>query len=391
MRSIKLFDKLSRRDQGPRPYALPDFIYLNTSARPGVEAIRNELARWFSNYPKAERSELRARFRSDNIAHRSAYFELFLHELLIKLGCKVKVHPKIIGTTRRPDFSAISENASRFYLEAVLATDQTKEEMAAEARSNQVYDALNKLDSPDFYIGMYLRGAPAKSPSARSMRSFLTKYLIQLNRDEIRVAFEQGGIPALPHWRYEQDGWRIDFFPIPKSDNARGKVGVRPIGILFEGSRWLQTKVAIRNAILEKAGRYGQLLSPYIIAVNVLSDHVDETDMIEALFGDEHLVYTNQMSLSQEPQLQRAANGAWNGPAGPQNTRVSGVLIFERLSQSNVPWLTPCLYLNPWAANPYSGPLDGLRRGVVADNRMKYIDGQTLTTLFGLSTNWPGE
>jgi hypothetical protein len=391
MRRMRLFDAIRRHDEGPRPYAQPDFEYLNISARPGVEAIRATLEHWFSRYPKAGRAELSSRFRSDNLHHRSAFFELFLHELLLRFGCKIGLHPELPGTTRRPDFVVTSQNGERFYLEAVLATDQSKEEMAAEARKNQVYDSINKLNSPDFYVGMDVRGEPATPPSGKTIRTFLAKRLGQLNRDEVGKLFEEGGFPALPQWRYEHNGWTIDFFPFPKSGDTFGKMGVRPIGIQFEGFKWIETKVAIRNAILEKAGRYGKLLQPYVIALNVFSDHLDDADVIEALFGDERLIYSTGTPQPQAPRLGRSANGVWDSPSGPKNTRVSGVLIFDHLSQSNIPWVTPCLYHNPWAAIPYRGPLNQLRRGVVANNKMEYSDGQVLSALFGLPNDWPGK
>ncbi len=388
-RRIRLFDDIDRWEHGPRLYAQPDFFYLNTSARPGVQAIRRTLEDWFSRYPKFGRAELRSRIRSDNLNHRSAYFELLIHELLLKLGCKIELHPPVAGTSRRPDFAVSSRSINKFYVEAVLASDQTEAEMAAEARQNQVYDSLNRLSSPNFYIGMDLHGAPTTPPPAKKIRDFLTKHLAAVNPDEMATLFRSGGFRALPHWRYEHDGWKIDFFLIPKSEANRGKAGLQPIGIQFQGARILQTKVAIRNAVLAKAGRYGQLPGPYLIAVNVLSDHVDETDVIEALFGDEKFIYSIGMPPAQGPQIRRAANGAWYGP-NPRNTRVSGVIIFDQLSQSNIPWVMPCLYHNPWAAAPYTGPLDHLRRGEVVDNKMEYRGGQPLGALLGLPTGWPG-
>jgi hypothetical protein len=90
-----VFDNIERHGLGPRPYEQPDFIYLNKSARPGVEAIRAAFENWFLRYPNEDRAELRARLRSeDNYQHRSAFFELFLHEMLLRLGCNVQVHPR---------------------------------------------------------------------------------------------------------------------------------------------------------------------------------------------------------------------------------------------------------------------------------------------------------
>jgi len=200
---MSVFDDIERNELGPRPYAQPDFNYLNASARPGVHAIRHAIEDWFLHYPNDDRGELRARLRSeDNYQHRSAFFELFLHELLFRLGCDVEVHPQIVGTQRRPDFHVESPMGHACYLEAILASDETREESAANARMNQVYDALNRLNSPDFYIGMNLGGAPATPPSARHIRAFLSRHLAQLNFDDIADLFRDGGFRALPHWLY---------------------------------------------------------------------------------------------------------------------------------------------------------------------------------------------
>jgi hypothetical protein len=54
----------------------------------------------------------------------SAFFELFLHELLLRLGCNVEVHPDPgTGSSRRPDFLVTDPDGQQFFLEAVLATD----------------------------------------------------------------------------------------------------------------------------------------------------------------------------------------------------------------------------------------------------------------------------
>jgi hypothetical protein len=390
--SMAVFDQIERVELGPRPYAQPDFNYLNGSARQGVQAIRHTIEEWFLHYPNDDRAELRTRLRSeDNYQHRSAFFELFLHELLLRLGCDVEVHPQVAGTQRHPDFHVQSPMGHACYLEAILASDETREESAANARMNQVYDALNRLNSPDFYIGMNLGGAPATPPSARHIRTFLSRHLAQLNFDDIADLFRDGGFRALPHWQYQHDGWSIELFPLPKSDQNRGRGGIRPIGIQFEPMRLLQTREAIRDSVLEKAGRYGELGQPYVIAVNVLSAHLDRIDVMEALFGFEQFRY-RPGALPQQPELGRAPNGAWFGPAGIQNTRVSAALVFPNLSQSSLCWTIPCIYHNPWAAHRYAGELDRLNGGVPRDAQyMDFQDGESLRSIFDLREDWPGQ
>jgi len=119
---MRLFDNIVRSYLGPAQYAEPKFRYLNRSGRIEVDRIRQELERWFSRYPNAGKRDLRERFRStSNSNHQSAFFELFLHELLLKLGCMVEIHPETnTGMRKRPDFLVKPPKVGRFYMEARL-------------------------------------------------------------------------------------------------------------------------------------------------------------------------------------------------------------------------------------------------------------------------------
>lgn len=81
-------------------------------------------------------------------------------------------------------------------MEAVLASDESEAEAAANARMDAVYDALNRLESPNFFIGMELRGAPETPPPARQIRAFLEEHLVPLNPDELAQTFREGASPV---------------------------------------------------------------------------------------------------------------------------------------------------------------------------------------------------
>ncbi|MFC1999686.1 hypothetical protein ACFLXE_02875 [Chloroflexota bacterium] len=178
---MKLFDDITRQDLDTAQYGEPEFRYLNRSARPEHIKIRQVIEGWFLHYPEAEKSELIQRFRSKNDSDfKSAFFELFMHEVLRRLGCRVQVHAA--ARRNRPDFLVQCRNRERFYLETVLATGKSTQKAAAEARMNDVYQALEKLDSPDFFIGMRLRGFPATPPPQRRIINFLSRRLESLSR-----------------------------------------------------------------------------------------------------------------------------------------------------------------------------------------------------------------
>lgn len=369
---MKLFDERDRDDDRPALYAEPDFHHLSRSARQSVQRVRETLETWFSRYPSANQAKLRSDFRAKkNSSHQSAFFELFLHELLIRLGCQVEIHPKVEGSTGRPDFLVDSPTGSSFYLEAVLATNESAEGAAARARVNVVYDALYQLDSPNFFIGMDLRGAPKTPPPARKIRAFLSNRLNILDPDDI----------ALPRWRYEYEGWRIVFYPIPKPPGLRGKPGIRPIRERTE-IRSFDATAAIRGAIVSKAGGYGDLRLPYVIAVNVLEYGVDHDDALLALFGKE------PFSGRSDPKL-GVHEGAWFGVSGPRYTRVSAALLATLVLPEIFPKASIRLYHNPWAKRPYKAELTRLPQAVPLDDRMEWQDGKTLDMIFDLPPGWP--
>lgn len=390
---LSLFHTVQGDDTGPALYCEPEFGYLNRSARQGVQNIRDMLDGWFARYPEQHRPDLGARFRSsNNVDHRSAFFELFLHELVLRLGCTAEVHPNVASSARHPDFLVSAPNGHRSYLEAVLATDETREEAAAMARMNIVYDALNRLESPDFFVGMDMRGAPETPPPARQIRAYLGERLAAVDYAALSQAFEQGGFRALPHWPYRHDGWNIEFFPVPKSPNLRGRPGVRPLAIHFEGVKQIDSRTAIRNAIVEKAKAYGDLELPYVVAVNALGDFVDRIAVMEALFGQEQFVYRATLEGPCGPEFERVADGAWTSPQGPRYTRVSAALVAIQVRPSNIPWTPVCLYHNPWARRPYDSSLNRLSRAVPRDEtHMNFIDGELLSAIFALPQGWPRE
>jgi hypothetical protein len=391
---MKLFDEIDRQDERPARYAEPQFTYLNRSARVIFSRTRQVLEAWFSRYPVSERPDLRARFRSKkDQQHHAAFFELFLHELLLQLGCSVTIHPSPgETTTRRPDFVAESPSGSRFYIEAVVVTGESEKNAAATARMNVVYDALDRLDSPNFFIGVELRGAPKTPPRAEPMRSFLRERLAALDPDEMTQLVRSASFDALPRWRFEHEGWEIDFFPIPKSPRARGKPGIRPVGMRMPEPFWSEPRLAIRDAIVEKARRYGDLDLPYIIAVNALEAGVDRIDIMEALFGKEKFTVKLTPSGPSRPQMTREPDGVWTSPSGPRHARVSAVLLASPVLPWNVPRAQICLYHNPWARRPYASELTRLPQAIpdsTTARHMEWQDGESLARIFGLHPQWP--
>ena len=391
---MRLFDDdeaIDRSDTQPSSHAEPRFPYLNRSGRPVAAQVRAVLESWFQSYPESGKLELWSRFRSpDSTPHHSAFFELYMHQLLKRLGYDVEIHPEVSTGAKRPDFLVSKLGEGSFILEATLAGSMSREEEAATARLNAVYDALNKVSSPDFFLGVEVFGTPGTPVPGKELRKEVEGFLRGLNPDVIRALLQEGaGLGALPRHQFTHGDWRIELYPIAKSPAARGKPGIRPLSVFGSGeARMVDERGPIRDAILAKAGRYGDLGMPYVVAVNALGQWtVDQIDIMEALFGKEAFYFDPENPG--EPEMTRQPDGAWFGKHGKQYTRVSAVLIGGDIT----PWMagirTPVVYHNPWAKHPCPDALRQLRSAHPENNTMKEREGLLGYAVFGLPDGWP--
>lgn len=388
--SLRIFDEIERTHAGPANYSEGHFSYYNRSARPGVVAIRAVLQEWFERYPGNHQSELHARFRSANDRNfDSAFFELFLHELLLRLKCKVEVHPSPPGAGgKNPDFLVTGEDGEQFYLEAIVATAMSTEEAAREAITDLAYDQIDKLESPNFFIHIRaMEGVSSRQPSGKRIRAFLKKQIESLNPDHVAAEYTDR-LLDFPSWVYEEDGLKIEFGVVPKSPEGRLKEGGRAIGVFPMKTRWGSDAPSIRDAVTKKGGRYGDLGLPYVIAVNAISEWgLEHIDAMEAFFGTETFLFEPGVS---EPRMVRNPDGAFRSKGGPTYTRVSAVLVAFGAHPASLATLSLRLYHNPWAKYPYRGPLCQLDQAVPEADTMRRVAGTTVASLFGLPPDWPG-
>lgn len=254
-----------------------------------------------------------------------------------------------------------------------------------------VYDAINTIESPNFFLELEIRGSPNTPPRTRKLRRDLTEWLAGLNPDHIAQLYADNKrlhIPSLP-WHHE--GWDLLFTPIPKSPKLRGRPGVRPIGLRVPEGGWLTTDAEIREAVELKAKKFAELGEPLIVAVNFIGIHCDNIDVMNALYGQESTLVTFAPDGRFTERNQRKPNGAWFGRNGPRKTVVSGLLVVNQLNPWSMGSTIPELFHNPWAAHPLSPSVMGLPQ-CVADlsvGRVNHEPGARASELLGLPSPWP--
>ena len=140
---MKLFEEKKRNDMAPKNHLDDTYDFLDRSGRKFAERIRNELNNWFEHLPEEEKNTIKRRFQTE---YESAFFELLLHELFIRLGYKLTIHPEIPESSSRPDFLVENKNL-KFYLEATVNRDLSDKEKSKKKIKKKYYDQINKIES----------------------------------------------------------------------------------------------------------------------------------------------------------------------------------------------------------------------------------------------------
>jgi hypothetical protein len=361
-----LFSTTNRTDLGPKTNTESRYQFLNRSARPENGRIRDLLESWAEQIPPTEQAKFIREFSSgDDIQFHASLFELYVHELLLQSGHKIEIHPKLSGTNKRPDFRGQCPGDGIVYVECTVATEESVQDRHGNKLLDEAFDALDQIRSPNVFLGLDVTGAPASSIPIRKWRHQVQTWVDSLDCKALERMGPDPDLDELPELELLHDGLLIVVRPILKKPSARGTAG-RAIGAQgFEGV-FVTSRLEIRKAVRDKAGRYGTLDAPYVIAVNCLGCHADEEEITGAFFG---------------------IDGLWGKPAHPKHTRVSAVLAVQELLPATLGSAPTTLFINPHAAHPYHGPLTKLRQY----GQFGEIPGLATGTILGIPPGWPRE
>lgn len=384
---MPLFDEnFARIDVRPKRYLEPTFDYYNQTARKDIQKIRDVLEKWFAAYPESGRDDLRSRFRSRiESQHQAAFSELWVHEVLRQLQCGIEAHPEV-GSANHPDFMATPKTGDPFLVE-VTTTNDSDEEIAAQRRIDQVYDRLNRLNSPDFFIAIIDKGKPVSPVPGARLRGDLERWLKGLSWEEVKKSWDSGGFDGVPNYDWKYENWDVAFKVIPKSEENRGSVDIRPIGLTMPMEiNLLATDAEIKKAV-EGKDKYGELNMPMIVVLNILRDFCDRFDVMNALFGRETVIFGPDGSRPGG----RLHDGAWDGPAGPQHRSISALWVLHALNTWSANSPESWLVHNPWATHPLNSEAIPLTQFVpnMKTGKLEEKTGRNVSELLNLPDPWP--
>ncbi|HUR77810.1 MAG TPA: hypothetical protein VMZ22_07670 [Acidimicrobiales bacterium] len=388
---MTVFEELDRTDPSPAGHAETQWQFLNRVSGPFWDAVRGKTEEWFANFCAESQNDLRSRLRSpDSRQFNAAFWELFLHESLLRAGYRVTCHPELPGTGRRLDF-LVEGDGGDFYLEATVASDPD-DKVTADRRRARVYQSLDRIESPNFYLWVDVNGEGGADLATRPLRSGLERWLASLDADELTDQLvESEDIRSLPSFEWETQDWQLVFRPWPKAPEHRGNDGARPLGVFGEGNaQVIDDGRPLRRALDDKGTAYGALDLPYVVAIRTSSISTDDFDVMNVLYGSSQVQFGRSADGTTVTREVRAPDGYWYDGTGDWAHRgVSAVLISHNVSPWSVTGEAPELWEHPAPERPVVAP-QIWNRAVPGDSQLKKLPAEVSSaTNLGLPAEWP--
>jgi hypothetical protein len=384
-----MFGDWNRPDRSPARSGETTIEFLDRAAGAFWARIRVLMNDWIERYPDEARADDVGRLRSDNgVDFRSAFWELFLFHLMTSMGGKVKCHPQVPWSTRRPDFEV--DGLGQSFLVEAKVVEPDEESRERSVRREEIWDGLNdRVRSEQFFLHVEIIRSGNSSPPTSSLCAEVETWLPTLEPAMAATALEDGGLDALPTttWVDDNSGWEVRLSAIPKSSHHPDDriVGMGGVEALYTNDR-----EAIRSALRKKYAAYGAVLDrPLVVALGFNRIGVDEVDITDALFGDEQVTITG--IGDRDLHMSRATNGLLYGRAGPRAARLSAILTCDLAQPWNLAVVRPALWRNPWAAHPLAVRFPNALTHEVVDDGVRHVSPSATTAeVLGLPEGWPG-
>jgi len=376
-----LFDDVVRSSAAPRSYAEDTFGFLNRVTGQFWERIRDVLNSWYEIYPD-DTGDLRNRFRSrDHRQHYGAWWELYVHQLLLRLGFRLTLHPEIEGSSGRPDFLA-TRDEDRVYVEAVTTFSGI---VAQGARNNrlqlEILDIINTIDAADFFVSINFSRVGETMPGRAAVTAPIEAWLADLDPDDYASARH------LPTTRVNFGEWLLELRAIPRSPEHRGKQDNRLVGTHGAIAGFTNDREQLYRALTRKKKQHGTPNDPMVIAVLATNSFVDTDVITDALFGSSAV----QMDIaSGATRVVRQPDGFWVGQRGVSSKKISAVLMGIGIVPETCARTAPQLWhhFDPTYSLDTNLPFATAR---VANDQLRFSEASaSVHDLLGLAPDWPG-
>lgn len=320
---MTLFDNDQRTLEGSADYTTDAYYYFNNSVRTEIINVCNLLEEWFAEFPEEEKQDLKSRFKA---TFSPAFYELYVHALFTKLGYKLQVHPEVKGTNKRPDYLAIKEDGSFFYIEVKAITLKSDYEKGLQRMTDTLMDGINNIDAPNYLLKLEeIQFKSASQPSGKVIVQHFDKLISVIDPIDYEKSLEAKGYSQMPMLTYEDEKVKIGLQLLPKAPQFRGQkskaIGTHP-AIMQIGN----DSDSLISGLEKKSSRYGEFNAPYIICINKQTVAFDKMELQEALYGSIAVTFSTDPT-NRDEKTEFKGNGFFGNKNNPKHTRVSAVYL----------------------------------------------------------------
>ena len=303
--------------------------------RPEVVALREQLLSWLKEVEEPCQTQWSNRLKSNN--DHSFYpvvLELFLHHSFVNRGWQIAVEPQLVDTSKRPDF-LLKLAEERVIVEAKVLFDSPQIAIQ-DNRFRELSENLSK--KLNLAILIHPRRLPPYSLPSRSIADQIERKARDLeNAKYFTIKGKHQGCP------YELEVTVLD------------SVGEIQSGVMASVGQWTRDTACLRlrEAIQEKAGKYGVLGMPFVVTVwPSFPYYAQKEHDIEALLGD--VVWELDWG-TEEFSRRHSPNGIFTEMKDGKHrwAHVSAVATCQPTDAES----TPTLYHNPHTTFPMTGQL----------------------------------
>lgn len=227
---------------------------------------------WAEDYTHDAPEDERSRFLGDSCSkgyrqNYATWFELLMHQFLVRLGFSITIHPDLPGRDKHPDFGAAS-NGPRVLVEATVVAPEN-DVFAPTNYERDAQEKFTQLEIANFTIGVLRVSGPLKRPlKNREIKREFERLVASHDPDGVQRRIEQYGYGALPTelMRLGDLHLLVELHPLPAGKRAPRKARV---------ASWPQAQTyddSVPNArkkIRDKLHDYGSTDDPLVLAVNV--------------------------------------------------------------------------------------------------------------------------
>jgi hypothetical protein len=239
---------------------------------PPLVVAKQEFLSWLAEVPEPNRSAWEGRLKSElDHPHFSVRLELYLHHYFRSNGWHINIEPDMFGSPNKPDFR-VSHGEDCILVEAKAVLEEKGTAQQTQRLRQLADNPTNKLSR--YIIIQPLSDLPTSLPT-RKIRNQVEQHAKTL-ADEV-LEFDLRDV-------HMNTPYSLKVVILPKGSEPDEAGGV---GGTVSGVHTLAIGRRIRDALEQKAGKYGDIDEPFLIAVYGKDEFPVKTqDEVDALFGD---------------------------------------------------------------------------------------------------------